>query len=498
MKIVVVGGGTAGWITAAFFLKHLPNYDVTVIDSSRIGIIGAGEGSTGALPLFVKAEPWKNNMVNELDFLRKTKATLKLGIRMENWKGDGTSMYSPFAPSMTINHVHDNLLLHYIKTKGRGDLSSIHSLLLENNQTTFRKVNGRITQGFDNHSYHFDGVEVGKYFKKLCIDNGQKYIDSEVEDVKFDENGYMLSISLKNGEIVSGDLFFDCSGFARVLMSKMKNRWISYNEYLPVNSALPFSTSVFSKTVRFETLAKTMDAGWMWKIPLQQRHGCGYVFCDQFQTFDGAKKELEKMLGHEVVPNKEIKFESGRYENFCEKNVVAVGLSSHFLEPLQATSIHITIYSLKFLLQHFLLNKQSIKDELSINKYNSIMGYLVDDSRDFIQLHYTCGRKDTPFWKFVSNELKLTDQVKYLQEISKYRLPNLQDVNNNYGAPGWALWSHMLDMAGLFKPEFIDQQFKDYNSYEDTDNAVKEYKKLYDKVKNEVVSTEEFFKYLKL
>jgi tryptophan halogenase len=498
MKIVVVGGGTAGWITAAFFLKHLPNYDVTVIDSSRIGIIGAGEGSTGALPLFVKAEPWKNNMVNELDFLRKTKATLKLGIRMENWKGDGTSMYSPFAPSMTINHVHDNLLLHYTKTQGRGDLSSIHSLLLENNQTTFRKVNGRISPGFDNHSYHFDGVEVGKYFKKLCIDNGQKCIDSEIEDAKFDENGYMLSISLKNGEIISGDLFFDCSGFARVLMSKMKNRWISYNEYLPVNSALPFSTSVFSKTVRFETLAKTMDAGWMWKIPLQQRHGCGYVFCDQFQTFDGAKKELEKMLGHEVVPNKEIKFESGRYENFCEKNVVAVGLSSHFLEPLQATSIHITIYSLKFLLQHFLLNKQSIKDELSINKYNSIMGYLVDDSRDFIQLHYTCGRKDTPFWKFVSNELKLTDQVKYLQEISKYRLPNLQDVNNNYGAPGWALWSHMLDMAGLFKPEFIDQQFKDYNSYEDTDNAVKEYKKLYDKVKNEVVSTEEFFKYLKL
>jgi tryptophan halogenase len=498
MKIVVVGGGTAGWITAAFFLKHLPNYDVTVIDSSKIGIIGAGEGSTGALPLFVKAEPWRNNMVTELDFLRKTKATLKLGIRMENWRGDGTSMYSPFAPSMTINHVHDNLLLHYIKTQGRGDLASIHSLLLENNQTTFRKVNGRIVSGFDNHSYHFDGVEVGKYFKTLCTKNGTTAIDSEVEDLKFDENGYLSSLSLKNGQTVSGDLFFDCTGFARVLMNKMQNRWVSYNEYLPVNSAIPFSTDVNSKTVRFETLSKTMDAGWMWKIPLQYRHGCGYVFCDGFQSFEKSKIELEKMLGHEVIPNREIKFESGRYENFCQKNVVAIGLSSHFLEPLQATSIHITIYSLKFLLQHFLLNKQSIKDEASINKFNSIMRYMVDDARDFIQLHYTCGRNDTPFWKFISNELKLTDQVKYLQEISKYRLPNLQDVNNDYGTPGWALWSHMLDMAGLFKKEFIEQQFKDYNSYADTENAVKEYKRLYDKVKNEVVSTEEFFKYLKI
>ena len=187
MKVVIVGGGTAGWISAAFFLKHLPNYDVTVIDSSKIPIIGAGEGSTGALPLFVKAEPWKKNIVNEMDFLRKTKATLKLGIRMENWRGDGTSMYSPFAPSMTINHAIDTLFHSYILKHGRGDLASIHSVLLENNFTTFRKVNGRIMPGFDNHSYHFDGVEVGKYFKNICTTNGTKWIDSEVNDLSFDD-----------------------------------------------------------------------------------------------------------------------------------------------------------------------------------------------------------------------------------------------------------------------------------------------------------------------
>ena len=498
MKIVIVGGGTAGWITAAFFVKYLSNYDITVVDSSKIPIIGAGEGSTGVLPWFIKGDKWPNNMVTEIDFLRKTKATLKLGIRMENWRGDGTSMYSPFHATMTHQEQFDYALHGSHLKYGRGDFASVHSLLLEDRKSTFRKVFGRITAGLDNHSYHFDGVEVGKYFKKLCTQNGVKCVDSEVADLQFDNDEYLQTIKLVDGTILSADMWYDCSGFSKVLMGKTKNKWISYKENLPVNSAIPFSTEIHSKVVRFETLAKTLDAGWMWKIPLQHRHGCGYVYSDEFQSYDNCVDELQKTLRQEIEPIKHIKFEPGRFENAWYKNIAAIGLSSHFLEPLQATSIHIAITSLIYLNQHFLVNKECIKNESDRSTYNKKINVMVDDYKDFIQLHYLSGRSDTPFWKFIQNEMVVTDKNKELLNISKRRLINIQDIQNGHGAPGWPLWSHMIEMAGLYDKDMIKEHIKTYGYQSKVDSAIKDTNDFYSKIKYDLVSNEEFFKYLKI
>jgi tryptophan halogenase len=432
-----------------------------------------------------------------MDFLRKTKATLKLGIRMQNWKGDGTHYYSPFHGSPTDNLAVDSTFLTSILKYDKSHYSSLHSWMMDDKLSTFIKRNDRISAGFDNHSYHFDGYEVGKYFKEVCIKNGIKVIDSEVTDTQFDTNEYLQSIKLANGDTIDSDFWFDCTGFSKVLMGKTKNKWVSYKDNLPTNTAVPFSTDVFSKTVKFETHAEAMDAGWMWRIPLQNRYGNGSVFCDGFQSYDKSIEEVEKKLGHSIEPIKTIKFEPGRYEKTWYNNIAAAGLSSHFLEPLEATAIHISIVSISNLLFHFLKTKECILSELNRNKYNTMINSMIDDYKDFIQMHYLTGRDDTPFWKFIKNDLVITDKNKEYIELSKFRLLNRYDILTDIGTPGWPLWCHILHNAGLFDKNMIKAELESYN---EAFNGEYQFKKMmghYNKIKGDLVPTDEFFKYLK-
>ena len=495
MKIVIVGGGTAGWLTAAMFVKYTKDSDVTVIESSKIGIIGAGEGSTGTLPWLIR-DMWPDNSINEIDFLRKTKGTIKLGINLVNWKGDGTQIYSPFHGSPTDTKSIDTAFLGAIMKYNRGDMASMHSWMLNDKLTTFRKQGGRIVQGFQNHSYHFDGVEVGNFFREWCTKRGVKHIDAEVENTKFDEREYLESVSLSNGQTIESNFWFDCSGFARVLMSKTRNKWISYKEHLPCNTAIPFSTDVSSKTVKFETEAYAREAGWSWKIPLQHRHGNGYVFCDGFTNEDKAIQELEKKLGHKVEPIKTIKFDPGRYEEPWYNNIVAVGLSQNFLEPLQATSIHTSIISVANLIFHYLKGEVPyFKDRI---EYNKILATTIDDYKDFIQMHYLTGRNDTPFWKFVTNELKLSDKNDYLKNVSKFRTITPFDIQQSHGTAGYPLWCHILDNSGCYERDIIKMEMAHYGNESEIMNEINKLKLQYTNVKSNLVSNEELFKYLKL
>jgi len=495
MKIVIVGGGTAGWITAAMFVKYTTDYDVTVIESTKIGIIGAGEGSTGTLPWFIR-DKWPDNSINEIDFLRKTKGTIKLGINLVDWKGDGTQIYSPFHGSPTDTQSVDTAFLGSILKYNRGDLASIHSWMLKDKLTTFRKEGTRIVQHFQNHSYHFDGVEVGKFFKEWCTKRGVKHIDSEVERTEFDERDYLQSITLTNGQKIESNFWFDCSGFNRVLMGKTKNKWISYKEHLPCNTAIPFSTEVSSKTIKFETEAHAREAGWTWKIPLQHRNGCGYVFCDGFTTEDKAIQELELKLGHKIEPIKTIKFDPGRWDKIWYNNIVAVGLAQNFLEPLQATSIHTSIVSVANLLFHYI--KGEVIYWKDVDKYNDLVGLMIDDYKDFIQMHYLTGRQDTPFWKFVTNELKVSDKNYYLKNLSKFRTITAFDILQSHGSAGYALWCHILDNSDCYNRDIIKEELKHFGKFDESLLQISTLEKNYLKIKPQLVSNEELLKYLKL
>ncbi len=496
MKIVIVGGGTAGWIAATMLVKYSTDADVTVIESTKIGIIGAGEGSTGTLPWFIR-DKWPDGSINEMEFLRKTKGTLKLGIRLQNWKGDGSYMYSPFHGSPTDTQSIDTTFFGSIIKYGRGDYSSLHSWLMDDKMTTYRKdFNGRFVPAFQNHSYHFDGVEVGKFFKEWCTKRGVKHIDSEVVDVQFDEREYLQSVKLSNGETIESNFWFDCSGFSRVLMGKTKNKWKSFKDHLITNTAIPFSTDVTSKTVKFETLAHALDAGWMWKIPLQHRNGCGYVFCDAFMNETKAVDELEKLLGHKVEPIKTIKFEAGRYEKVWYNNIAALGLSSHFLEPLQATSIHITIVSAANLIFHYLKGGPIYFEDRE--KYNGMVNNMIDDYADLLQMHYLTGRQDTPFWKYITNELKITDRNKYLRSLATHRLPTAFDVDPRHGAAGYPIWCHILDNSNCYDRGLMKEELTHFGKWQESINQMEHLEKQYKKIKPDLVSYEEFFKYLKI
>jgi len=387
MKIVIVGGGTAGWVTAAMIYKYRTDIDVTVVESSKLPIIGAGEGSADSLTWFIN-EPWPNDVVTEMDFLRKTKATPKLAINLKNWKGDGSSLYSPISPSATASLPIDKLFLASILKYGKSDKASFNSWILDDNLSTFDKKYKKVSPQMANHAYHFDGNAVGQYFKDVCIKFGVTIIDAEVEDLLFDENENLKDVKLTNGETIQSDLWIDSTGFNRALMSKTNNKWISFKEQLPVNAAIPFSTDVSSFNVRFETLAETLNSGWLWKIPLQERHGCGYVYCDGFQSYDESVSELRTKLRHDINPIKHIKFDCGRYENTWYKNIVSIGLSSHFLEPLQATSIHIAIFTATNLVLHSLKSKESILNEANVKGFNKRVNVVIDDYKDLLQMHY--------------------------------------------------------------------------------------------------------------
>ena len=471
MKIVIVGGGTAGWMAAALIAKtnkilekdgFESAHDVTVIDSSDIPIIGAGEGSTG-LMADVIALKLKDLGVTENEFIYETESTLKTGIHFKDWNGVGTDYLSPIGPTATHQY---NIDLDFLAFSSLGNYydASPSGHMLANGLSSFSKLRCK-TNG--QHAYHFDAHKVGKYLKKVSMKNGVKHIDDEV--IKLNRNfetGDLDSVVLKDGITkISADFWIDCSGFSKVLIKPMGGGWNTYSDYLPVNNAMPYIQK-FTKdeTIKLETLAWAHQNGWVWKIPTQERYGCGYVYSDYFTTEDKVLAELRNSLGYDVEPIRNIKFECGRLNKFWINNVVATGLAGSFLEPLQATSIHTTIVQLDLLLHHYVYKtKEETVLEHSINRYNTFISKMVDDFRDLIQIHYMTKRDDSEFWKFCKNSLTKTDTTKYVLEMCKHRSPSMLDFGMYHGAAGWGVWCWTLVGLGIINKETAIKTLKNFS-----------------------------------
>lgn len=338
MNIVIVGGGTAGWLTSLFLLSEYDNMNITVVESETIGILGAGEGST---PLMRKL--LKKCKIDESDFITKTKSTYKMGIDFENWNTHNTIYKHPF-----INN---------------------------------------------SKAYHFDARLVAEYFKEISIDRGIQFVNGIVEDFKLDEKNDIKTLSISNGIEIETDFVFDCSGFHRLIVGKLyKSKWISYSDYLKVNTAIPFFLDRNDKNMELDTISIGMDFGWMWQIPLQHRWGCGYVFDNnKINEFD-AKKEIELKLKKDINSPKTLKFSAGHYDKVWINNCIAIGLASGFLEPLEAVSIHISIVQLNLIKNHL------FKDN-DIKTFNEKFEQVMNEHFLFIYYHYLCNKQNTIFWK---------------------------------------------------------------------------------------------------
>lgn len=444
MKVVIVGGGTAGWLAASFLesanyhftkIKQPKKFEVTVLESPNVPIIGAGEGSTGLLADLVNKRLTSIG-INERDFLYETESTLKLGIHFKDWKYPNHSYLSPLQPTGTVLANIDLYLLAF-KAFGKAHDSSLMGYLMDRGYSTY-KTNKK--QGLHLHSYHFDAHKVGEYFKKICLNKGTKYKSGDVKSLnKNSLTGFLESVNLSDGTQLEADFWIDCSGFSRVLVNDMGAGWKSFADYLPVNAALPYLHQYKpDEDIYGETLAWAQNNGWMWQIPTQKRYGCGYVYCDKFVTPDKALEELEKTTGRKIEPIRNIKFESGRLNKFWIKNVVSAGLASGFHEPLQATSIHTTILQLELLVNF--LNEDVNEYEITSKFYNDYIAKIYDDNTDLLQIHYLTDRTDTEFWKFCKNDLKKTDKVQYVKEMSKFRSPTFMEFSLEHGGASWAVW----------------------------------------------------------
>ncbi len=380
--------------------------DITMVESSKIPTIGVGEGTTAVFRQIL----FELNL-DEVEFVRETGATIKFGIRHKDWRRKGYSYDGPIDdpnllspnPAFTPAEQASALDVYAVST-GKGVAGTHlfqHLMLREKSPFGLDEQTGElIPSGPFQHAFHFDQSQVGAWLRKKA--SGIEHIDAEVDSArKNTETGDLEGLVLSDGREVSGDFFFDCTGFRKKLIGDiMGAKWVSYADTLPVNRAMPFWIEHDeSKDIAPLTLAWAQKAGWMWSIPTRERIGCGYVYSDEFTTPDQAKSEIETALGHEIEPRNDIRFVGGRLDRAWIKNCLSLGLSSSFLEPLEATSIHGTIVQLMLFTKFHMKDAAGTSDQAR-DHFNRAVEQQLDDFRTFINIHYA-GQREEPFWQHV-------------------------------------------------------------------------------------------------
>jgi tryptophan halogenase len=436
-NIIVLGGGTAGLISAITIKQTFPNYSVKVIESDSVGIIGVGEGST---------EHWRRwseyCKIDIRELVRETDGALKKGIKFENWNGDGKSYFHalshPFYPynqAVNSNAFIKTLIIDNIKTE---------DVLLD---TSLVDYGGGL---FTVNQYHFNTFKLNTYLHKLCDERKIDVINSTIKEVVLTETGDVDYIIAEDDVKYYADLFIDSSGFKRVLATKVGAKWISYKKYLPMNHALAFPTNDITDLKPY-TLSRALSSGWNWRISTQGRYGNGYVFDDNFIDVTKAHDEVQSFYTEEVKVAKDIKFEAGRVDKLWINNCISIGLSASFVEPLEASSIGNSIlqsFGLCDMLEEWFIDRSIAED------YNVKFVACFDNIVDFVQLHYMTKRNDTEFWKTLSERMTKTDFIEHNLELFKKCLPQtykFSGMYNMFTAPNWA-----QVMAGL---ELFDKDF---------------------------------------
>jgi tryptophan halogenase len=472
-NITIVGGGTSGWLTALYIRQLFPESNISLIKSTDVGILGAGEGSVPMLPTILSALK-----IDENELLNEVKGTFKMGISFENWKGDGEKYIHGFDSievGMNVSVVTNKnpisiglpstgipfYLLNLIHQNQSWENRESTTTMCYNNKSPYFMFNGKIKQSVG-YSYHFDARLMADFLEKKGKSRGIKVLDTKIKDFITNESGDVVECLTEEGLKIKTDFIFDCSGFHRLLIGKhYKTNWVSYEKHLKVNSAIPFFLEQSTEEITPYTHAVAMKYGWMWKIPLQHRYGCGYIFDKNYISSDEAKKEVEEMLGHEITVPKVIEFSAGRYEKVWVNNCISIGLSSGFTEPIEATSIWIQIMQLTSLTKDMLLNKQ----EFLVNEYNDRVAHINDEILSFLYFHYVNERKDTPFWEDYLKTTEVPESLKSKLSSWEHRLINDSDKNNDSGLNLFSTqsWLTVQHGNGVLKRDILDREMSTMN-----------------------------------
>lgn len=400
-KILIAGGGTAGWMTAAYLARWLEKVDiqVTLIESELIGTIGVGEATVPGIHQFIK-----DLGIKESEFINATNATFKLGIEFENWAGIDKTFFHPFA-GYGVQIEDRPFYKTWWSAKKQGyteglDKFCLGTQLAHAGKFALPDFDEKSRLAWYNYAYHFDASLFAKFLRGYAEQRNVKRIEGKINHVQLDPgSGFIQSVSMDSGQVVESDLFVDCTGMPALLIGKALGvGYEDWSHWLPCDSALAVQTKSVVDPDPF-TRSSVRTAGWQWHIPLQHRVGNGYVYSSQFISHEQAREELlNNVIGEQVTEPKLIRFTTGMRNDFWHKNCVAIGLSSGFLEPLESTSISLIQTGIAKM-TGFLVNFEI--DEKHVAEANRLNRLEYERIRDFIILHYKLNGRSNPFWEHV-------------------------------------------------------------------------------------------------
>jgi tryptophan 7-halogenase len=408
-KVVIAGGGTAGWVAAAALSKQLGKLiDVVLVESDQIGTVGVGEATIPPMRVFHSLLG-----IDEQEFMRATEAVFKLGISFKNWGQIGDHYIHPFGTTGQGSFLADfqHFWLHG-KSKGIDAEFGEYSFEIQ-----AAKANKFATSKNSsiNYAYHLDATRYAQYLRQFSENLGTTRIEGKIQQVQQHPDGDIKALLLESGEVVEADLFIDCTGFAGLLIDKtLKTPYEDWSHWLPCNSAIAIQTESVEPAKPYVTCT-AHQAGWQWHIPLQHRVGNGNVFCSDFMSDDQAKQHLlDNVKGKVLTEPRVIKYKTGRRTLFWNRNCVALGLSSGFVEPLESTSIYMFMNGIVRLMKMFPFNGVT---QQSTDEYNKQSIAELENIRDFIILHYhATSREDSEFWRYCKN-MSVPDSLSHRMEL---------------------------------------------------------------------------------
>ena len=417
-SVLVVGGGTAGWMAAAALNSALgPHCQVGLVESDEIGIVGVGEATVPTVRDF-------NNLIrlNEAEFMRETRATLKLGIEFVDWGRKGTAYFHPFGTfggGATLGEFAQTWLT--LNQRGlTGEITdwSICAQAARRGRVGARQSDPRSPYLNLYTAFHFDAGLYALYLRKVCEARGVERIEGKItEVVQRPEDGFVSGVKLADERVLEADFFIDCSGFRGLLIEgAMKAGFEDWSHWLPMNRAVAMPCAPVTGITPY-TRSTALDAGWRWRIPLQHRTGNGHVYCaDHIDDETALNQLVDGLDGEAMADPRLIRFQTGKRKAFWAKNVCALGLATGFIEPLESTSIHLIHVGIAKMLQHFPDRDFS---PVNIDTYNTRMDREVQQVRDFVILHYHASeRDDSEFWRRV-RDMPIPDTL--AERVEAYR-----------------------------------------------------------------------------
>jgi tryptophan 7-halogenase len=430
-KVVIAGGGTAGWLAAAALSQQLGRVlDITLIESDEIGTIGVGEATIPPIRVFHKLL-----QIDEQEFMRATAATFKLGISFENWARKDDRYIHSFGRNgkpTWMCEFHN----FWLRSRELGVESELGDYCFELQAAKAEKF-ATAPQIEINYAYHFDAGQYSKFLRRFAEGFGIKRIEGKIRQVtQNSESGFIEALVLHSGQVVEGDLFIDCTGFRGLLIEQtLKSGYEDWSHWLPCDSAAAVQTQLAAPASPY-TRSIAHDSGWRWCIPLQHRVGNGLVFSSHFLDDEAAKEELVRSIdGKPLTAPRVLKFQTGRRRVVWNKNCVALGLASGFIEPLESTSIHLMMVGVTRLMHLFPFSgvTQSLVDQ-----YNEGARVEMEKTRDFVVLHYhATQRDDSGFWRHC-RDMPIPDSLAHRIALFRESAYAFQGADELFRVDSWA------------------------------------------------------------